>query len=614
VGVGRSYDVVMSATPLGAVELEPLETWRQRILDAERRGELLSAFDLADRALAQHPDDGWLKHRAVLALARIGSTAEAIRRFATYGLPDSEEEDVAALGARLEKDMALAARGSVRVERLARASDAYEAIFAATGGYYPAINAATLLLLRDEPERSRRLAEHVLELIDPTDRSYYAAATMAEAQLLLGEVDAARASLRRASSLHEDDFGAVSTTRRQLRMVCDRLGLPRELLDALAAPAVAHFCGHRIAGAGQAGRFTPADLPAVEAGIARAVARCPSRYAYGALASGADILWAEALLAAGCELHVVLPFDAAEFIETSVATSEGDWVSRFERVRAAAEVVTYATEDAFLGDDVLYRYGSELAMGMARLRARHLDGDVRQFALWDGEPAGGDAGTSIDVATWRAAGHESCVVGLNGEITIAPPIGRPPSSAAVRPGRRIVRAMLFADVKGFSKLTDEQLPPFAEQILGAFAAVLDRYGEAVEHRNTWGDALYVVVADVTQAAQCALDLQEAIGAVDLVTVGLPPDLALRLGAHVGPVYPTDDPVLGVRSFMGSHVSRTARIEPVTPPGEVYVTQPFAAALALAGRDEFACDYVGHMPTAKEFGRLRMYRLRRALPA
>jgi hypothetical protein len=62
--------------------------------------------------------------------------------------------------------------------------------------------------------------------------------------------------------------------------------------------------------------------------------------------------------------------------------------------------------------------------------------------------------------------------------------------------------------------------------------------------------------------------------------------------------------------MGSHVSRAARIEPVTPPGSVHVREPFAAAPVLAGRDEFVCDYVGHMPTAKEFGRLRMHSLRR----
>ena len=40
---------------------------------------------------------------------------------------------------------------------------------------------------------------------------------------------------------------------------------------------------------------------------------------------------------------------------------------------------------------------------------------------------------------------------------------------------------------------------------------------------------------------------------------------------------------------------------------------FAAALALAG-SEYACDYVGHMPAAKGYGHLRMYRLRAPVPA
>jgi len=58
-----------------------------------------------------------------------------------------------------------------------------------------------------------------------------------------------------------------------------------------------------------------------------------------------------------------------------------------------------------------------------------------------------------------------------------------------------------------------------------------------------------------------------------------------------------------------HVTRTARIEPVTPPGAVFVTEPFAAALVLENSPH-ACDYVGHRPAAKDFGHLRMYRLRR----
>ena len=97
---------------------------------------------------------------------------------------------------------------------------------------------------------------------------------------------------------------------------------------------------------------------------------------------------------------------------------------------------------------------------------------------------------------------------------------------------------------------------------------------------------------------------------DLEAEGLPEHLALRLGCHLGPVFPTRDPVLEETVYMGSHVSRTARIEPVTPPGAVYVTEPFAAALVLDGRSRFACDYVGHMDAAKGYGRLRMYRLLR----
>jgi class 3 adenylate cyclase len=62
--------------------------------------------------------------------------------------------------------------------------------------------------------------------------------------------------------------------------------------------------------------------------------------------------------------------------------------------------------------------------------------------------------------------------------------------------------------------------------------------------------------------------------------------------------------------MGSHVSRTARIEPITPPGTVYVTEHFAASLELQPDQALVCDYVGHMPAAKDYGRLRMYRLGR----
>jgi len=596
--------------PPPAGQRAPVADWRDTVGQAERRGELLTAFDLAERGLAAHPDDVWLKHRAVLALARAGSTEEAARRFDSYGLGEVEDEDVVALRARIAKDVALAAHGEERRRRATRAASLYRTIFSRTRGFYPAINAATLSLIAGDVDQARTGAREVLELLRANvDQSYYVAATEAEAHLLLGDEAAARAALGRAATLHGDDYGAVSTTRRQLRTICDVEGIDPALLGALSGPPVVHYCGHLISAPAQDGPFPAQAEEHVAREIAAEIDRRPPRYAYGALASGADILWAEALLARGGELHVVLPFAQDEFIVSSVAPSGPRWVERFHRCIASAAAVSYATVDAFLDDDVLYRYGTELAMGLALLRAGYLDAEARQLAVWDGEPARGEAGTAIDVATWQRHGRP---------VTVISPREHPPgaalsprSSGAARGSSRVVRAMLFADVKGFSKLTDEQLPRFTDRVLGAFAGVLKRYGEHVLHRNTWGDGLYVVLSDAGTAAACALDLQGAMQSIDLSAEHLPSHLALRLGGHLGPVFPMQDPILESPAFIGSHVSRTARIEPVTPPGSVYVTEPFAAALELALGDEFQCQYVGHMPAAKDFGRLRMYQLRRA---
>lgn len=597
--------------------------WRDAVRREERRGELLSAFDLAERGVAEHPDDLSLKHRAVLALARTGATDEAASRFAAYGLDQIENEEIAALGARIAKDFAFREEGEERRRQAAKAAERYAAVFARTGGYYPAVNAASLWLIAGDRARSRELARAVLGLLASAEDSYYSAATEAEAQLLLGNEAAARAALESAAARHDDDWGAVATTRRQLQAVCDALAIDPGLLAPLAGPGVAYFCGHRIAAEDELGRFPHATEACTAASIAQVVKERSIGFAYGSLAGGADILWAEELLTHRSELHVVLPFSLGEFVQTSVAPCGPGWVERFERLLAAASDVRYATDDAFLGDDVLFRYGSELAMGLALLRARYLNAQAWQLALWDGAPAAGAAGTAIDVATWQDTGRPAVIVAPDGTVTTHPDgfrqtrtqndSSRPDECRDVSAGiaRRVVRAMLFGDINKFSTLTDEQLPTFATRVLGALAEVVQAHQKHIWHRNTWGDAIYLVVTDAATAASCALDLQQAMAAIDLESEGLPTYLGLRLAGHLGPVFPTYDPLVETNGFMGSHVSRTARIEPVTPPGAVYVTEPFAAALALTGHRELTCDYVGHMAAAKGYGRLRMYRLRRA---
>jgi tetratricopeptide (TPR) repeat protein len=567
-------------------------------------------------------------HRAVLALARAGATQEASKRFGLYGLDAVSDEDVAALGARIAKDRALASRDEAQRVGAARAAMLYAEVFARTGGYYPAINAATLWLVAGDAAQSLQLARRALELVRRSDEvSYYAAATEAEAELLLGHPEPALRALKRAAALNAQDYGALATTRRQLRMICEILALDEVLLGPLAGPGVLHFCGHRIGAPGEGARFAAEAEASVARGIARVLDAQQIGFAYGALAGGADILWAEALLARGSELHVVLPFPERRFIEVSVASCGEGWVERFDQCLAGAADIRYGTDDTLAPDDVLFSYGAELAMGLALLRARYLDAEVRQVAVWDGGRADGAAGTTIDIATWQRGGRSTTVVAPNGEIRTGDRVrsggqpdphdrpGRSSSPSSLRAGEagpreRVVRAMLFGDFARFSKLSDEQAVVFAEFVLGVVAAVVRKHRDHVRYRNTWGDGLNVMLTDAVAAARFALELQEAIAAINFASHGLPGHLALRLGGHVGPVFPVHDPVIDAPGFTGSHVSRTARIEPVTPPGEVYVTDAFAAALALAGTGELTCDYVGHMAAAKGYGRLRMHRLRR----
>jgi class 3 adenylate cyclase len=301
-------------------------------------------------------------------------------------------------------------------------------------------------------------------------------------------------------------------------------------------------------------------------------------------------------------------------VRTSVADAGETWIARFEQCLKGAASVTFATDDEFLGDDVLYAYNSQLAMGLALLRARYLDAEVHQFALWDGDDDASSVGTAADVASWRRTGYHSVVVdpvlGSRQEYSVSMESTSAPRPVASKTVRRVVRSMVMGDIRGYSKLGEEQLVTFSRVVLGSFADVLARYDDQIEYRNTWGDALFVVFTDPVAAARCGLDLRDTMTALQLEEAGLPGDLGIRLSGHIGPIFPTWDPVMQKQSFFGAHIVRAARMEPVTPPGTVLVTEPFAATLELSGSLDLGCEYIGHLPAAKDYGRLRMYALER----
>jgi class 3 adenylate cyclase len=178
---------------------------------------------------------------------------------------------------------------------------------------------------------------------------------------------------------------------------------------------------------------------------------------------------------------------------------------------------------------------------------------------------------------------------------------------------RVKRALVFGDVHGFSKLKEGDMPAFLDRVIGGFADALVNFDDAVEYAETAGDGIYLVVSDVASAARCCVALQHAIRPEAIVAAGLPPHLALRVAAHIGPVSRGFDRLAKREKFYGTEVIRTARIEPVTPEGAIYVTEQFAATLYAEAGALFRCEYAGIQPMAKDYGECRMYSLRLAPP-
>src|SRR5262249_43993407 len=150
-----------------------------------------------------------------------------------------------------------------------------------------------------------------------------------------------------------------------------------------------------------------------------------------------------------------------------VAPAGQDWLGRFERCRAAAKGAMFATEGEYWGDDELFAYAGRLAMGLAALRSQYIDSEAIQIAVWDGLPARGRGGTAVDIEMWRATNRKTIDVPVE---RIAPNPAPPQASALPPHGYdRQIRALMFGDTVGFSRLPERLVPKYREIYLGGIA-------------------------------------------------------------------------------------------------------------------------------------------------
>ena len=564
-------------------------------------GDMFALFEHSREALEHAPDDPDARYLQALAMARLGEPDAAMLLYDRNRVEEIGTEDAVALKGRLLKDMAVRATGAEQAELFRQSSQAYNLAHELSDGYFSGINAATTAFLAGNKDRAAELATIVANRPDVANpENYYAAASGAEAMLVRGQVDEAIALYTAARHRPDATPGMIASTARQVELIANKLSTTQsrrnELLASIRPPPVVHFCGHMFRAGWEAEDEIAAAIDAV-------LDETGASVAYGPLACGADMLIAEAIIARGGELHVILPFAEEDFLRTSVLVGGSEWEGRYAKMRQAAASVTFATHMRFINDDEQFAYCSKLVMGLAHLRSSIMYADIFQLAVWDGMSPGGVAGTAADVAEWAQLGGVTRVIPVPVE---RPPLIPMPAADSAKPPWAL-RSMLFADFAGFSRLDEDRLARFLQVVMGRIAGVLDRHADSVLCRNSWGDAVFVVIATPSEAARIALEIQAELDPQTLQDIGLPAEGGMRISLHHGPIFEHFDAVQGTRTFYGTEVTVAARIEPRVPVGAIYTTQPFAA-LIEADPNNYHFEFVGKMDLAKNYGVRTLYRL------
>ena len=589
-----------------------------------RQGEPLLAYNAVQDALRVSPGNLRLRQLKGLALARSGDVERANQLLSEIAAEGTSDAETLGMLARTHKDLALMTTNAARRDvHLASAFGIYYRAYeearrsaAASHAWYTGINAATMAVLQGNLDAARRIAgdvRHVCELTlkdASAATDYWLEATLGEAALILGDDSDSAAHYARAADLAAGSFGNLASTRRQVQLLAQFLPGPiARISEILKIPPVVMYTGHMI---DQGTRTTPRFPVGLEGVMAAAVRKklavLRPMASYGSAACGSDILCLEAIREAGGETHIVLPFPAQEFRRVSVDFASGGWGERFERALAAADSVTVTSDHRARGSFATFEYANLVLTGMARLRAHVLQTELQGLAIWDGRPSSGGAGAAALVRIWQSQNvtlEQIRIPEVRTDISV-------PEAVAFSHDEQPAgfshenRAMLFADAVGYSALSEDQTPNFITQFLGAVADLNARTVQRPEHVETTGDGLYMVFRSVRDAGYYALELNKLVTGIDWASRGLPGGLNIRIALHCGPVYCGRNPVTGSPLYTGPHTSRTARIEPVTPPGQVYASSAFAAVAAATGVDDLAMQYIGRIPLAKGYGLLGLY--------
>lgn len=432
---GLAGDVVLLAgeTPTFALRVEARRAAGHCLLQLKQYGLALEQYE---DALAIAPADLAARQKKALCLGRLERHDEAVEWVAHILGDHPDDAETLALKGRVDKDAWLARwhglTGGAEQRRVAagaalpllrRAVLAYEQAFVQRPDHYhSAINAALLSRIErflrqiEEPPAGQRPLDAGLawaclsaQRRDPDD--FWPRISQAESELLAAEPAQVAEAYRNALVYANRDAFALDSARQTLVMLHDLGFRPEAVAAALAAVdaevalidppwrprQVFLFSGHMIDAPGRPSPRFPADkAPLAASAIAARLDQLGAGQGDLALTQGAcggDLLFAEAALARGLRLELLLPFEEPAFLEASVAFAGQGWVDRYYAVSRSPDTrrrvmpdelgPTPAGASAFERCNLWLLY-TALAWGPEA---------VRCIALWNGQGGDGPGGT-----------------------------------------------------------------------------------------------------------------------------------------------------------------------------------------------------------------------------
>jgi len=535
------------------------------------RGLNQTALHLALEAAKRAPKELRYCHRAVLATARLGAISEALHLVEKWKLDrDPANEELACLRPRLLRDLAFAQNPqSPHPGLLAESAKDYETVFTASRGFYPGVTAAEGYALHGDAAKAKAIASSVCNIIaetaDEERDDYWRRTTLAECRLLMGEPAAAASLFEAASNAGDATPGKKATTRKQLRRLAKSVGVDAAWIDRAAPqPGVMFYSGPLARDASSAGE-APASRLADR--LDDFLSARPIAWAYGALASGADIVIAEALLEAGIELNVYLPLPPGEFLKSSVDVAGPGWRERFIACMRAASGIEWLRR-APKASDSAYRLGASIAMGKAIRHAAQLETEAAGFFA---VPNDADASQSLSLANaelWKARG---------------------------------LAAVVARDAWPTRTMEDSAAP--ADDAL---------YYALVVQRTSGGaspDALAAARHVTSEDGGVDLFLFESLqGALAEAArfAGSPEAASSSLWLDAGVFSEAE---LARAPVEAANLLVTSACRPITEPGKIFASEPFACAAALAPSLAASFDYVGFAPTREKLDPCALYLVR-----